>query len=584
VANKITTILDLDNRGFVKSAKSVRREIADTDGSLNKLKAGAKGAFAGLQQYSGEAALAAGAALVAFGAKSVAAFQDTALSAGQLRDSLGVTAEEASRLQEVAEDLGIGTATLEKSIGIMNRTATNTPSAFAAIGAELVKNADGTTNVNETFLATIDALNKIPDASARAAAAQKVFGRGWQDMSELIMLGADGVSEALASVEDGKVIDDSEIERARKFRDTMDTLRGSIEELQIELGGALVPTVTDAIDTFIEFKDVLSDIGNLIPGPVVSGFKLLGDQVQRSLFWPKYFLDAKDALTETEKTVGTLGDSITGYADTASNVVVPAVEELTAAYDEQVEALRDQIDAIEDAATATMEARDSSLNYRNQVADTTAAIAEATLVQLDSKRSDQEKAQAARDAEAAVYAQADAAVQLAIDLAATTGKTLSATDQDRIYRQELDRLSANLTGPTRTAIDQHTAALDRIPRSILTQITTKYGSLGRSDYTQPGFGSAPRPGGWDGNPATPWPMAAGGIVKARPGGILANIGEAGHDEAVIPLSGPNAKGIGGQTINLTVNAGFGANGKDIGRMIVEELQKYQRRNGPGSLP
>jgi inorganic pyrophosphatase len=30
-------------------------------------------------------------------------------------------------------------------------------------------------------------------------------------------------------------------------------------------------------------------------------------------------------------------------------------------------------------------------------------------------------------------------------------------------------------------------------------------------------------------------LAEGGIVKARPGGILANIGEGGKDEAVIPL-------------------------------------------------
>jgi hypothetical protein len=33
-----------------------------------------------------------------------------------------------------------------------------------------------------------------------------------------------------------------------------------------------------------------------------------------------------------------------------------------------------------------------------------------------------------------------------------------------------------------------------------------------------------------------WPFAAGGIVKARPGGLDATIGEAGEDEAVLPLS------------------------------------------------
>jgi hypothetical protein len=41
-------------------------------------------------------------------------------------------------------------------------------------------------------------------------------------------------------------------------------------------------------------------------------------------------------------------------------------------------------------------------------------------------------------------------------------------------------------------------------------------------------------------------LATGGIVKARRGGVLALLGEGGHDEAVLPLSGPNApKGGGG---------------------------------------
>lgn len=49
-------------------------------------------------------------------------------------------------------------------------------------------------------------------------------------------------------------------------------------------------------------------------------------------------------------------------------------------------------------------------------------------------------------------------------------------------------------------------------------------------------------------PNDPFPtipeLAKGGIVKARRGGTLALIGEGGHDEAVVPLSGPHAPGRG----------------------------------------
>jgi hypothetical protein len=36
----------------------------------------------------------------------------------------------------------------------------------------------------------------------------------------------------------------------------------------------------------------------------------------------------------------------------------------------------------------------------------------------------------------------------------------------------------------------------------------------------------------------------------------------------------------GSSINLTVNAGMGTNGAEVGRQIVDALKQYERRNGP----
>jgi len=46
-------------------------------------------------------------------------------------------------------------------------------------------------------------------------------------------------------------------------------------------------------------------------------------------------------------------------------------------------------------------------------------------------------------------------------------------------------------------------------------------------------------------------LANGGIVKARPGGMLATIGEGGQDEAVIPLD--RMKDFGGGGKGITIN-------------------------------
>jgi len=67
-------------------------------------------------------------------------------------------------------------------------------------------------------------------------------------------------------------------------------------------------------------------------------------------------------------------------------------------------------------------------------------------------------------------------------------------------------------------------------------------------------------------------LAEGGIVRSPTAAI---VGEAGP-EAVIPLSD---LGGGGTTINLTVNAGMGADAKAISNTIVDALRQYQRHNG-----
>ena len=68
----------------------------------------------------------------------------------------------------------------------------------------------------------------------------------------------------------------------------------------------------------------------------------------------------------------------------------------------------------------------------------------------------------------------------------------------------------------------------------------------------------------------------GGVVTSP---TLALIGEAGP-EAVVPLD--RLHGGGGATFNITVNAGMGTDGRQVGNQIVSALKQWERANG--SLP
>lgn len=51
-------------------------------------------------------------------------------------------------------------------------------------------------------------------------------------------------------------------------------------------------------------------------------------------------------------------------------------------------------------------------------------------------------------------------------------------------------------------------------------------------------------------------LAEGGVVRARPGGVQATIGEGGQDEAVIPLENGRIPGSGGNTIHINAYGGI----------------------------
>lgn len=100
-------------------------------------------------------------------------------------------------------------------------------------------------------------------------------------------------------------------------------------------------------------------------------------------------------------------------------------------------------------------------------------------------------------------------------------------------------------------------------------------------------------GEWDDKPTHREPKRADyGLAT---GGLLTGprylAGEAGN-EAVIPLNSPTARDMmrrafadsvnGGNstTYQITINAGMGTDGTDVGRQLVEQIKVFERRNGP----
>jgi hypothetical protein len=595
-----TAIIKADTSNAVTQLRKV-------DGAVDKTTTGATSKFqafsSAVKANVGAMALGASAAVVAFGVKSVAAFQETALGAGKLRDALGVTAEEASRLQEVAGDLGIGVEALESTIGRMNREASKSPERFAAIGAELEKNVDGTTNVTETFLSTVDALNRIPDATQRAQAAQEIFGRSWQDIAELVAVGGDGVRAALDAVEGGKIIDDSEVERARKFRDTLDNLKGVAEELSVEIGGALVDALEDAAPALQAMADA-AGIGIRALGGLFGAAETIGTTLGH-VFSPwnagareanaaiaDAFNDSERAAAEFDPTLLKLAGSFEearakavefGLSEHAANLVALEWKATTEAAGESVQGMAEaqsyaadtgrELKLITELGDAAMEAfgnkahfaADEMNNLRNDYSKLKGELSDRQAF-LDIAAGFDEIEAAAKEA----FESTDPAVAEA-NARRFEGAVLSQKQRVIEFGEKIEGL------PERTTTD----IIALIDNGKLDEAERRLNNLSR----RRDVAFTPRVIG-----GTTLSMDEFGNVHGATGGIvtkptMALIGESGP-EAVVPLnrtpgSSPLPGGLGGGSV--TFNVAVTVHGAVSGNDVVDAFAKHVRQNGPGGL-
>lgn len=251
MAIKIPIITELQDEGIKRAKREFDKfkgAIAGAEGGMGKLKAGSAVALDSIKANAATFATAAAGAIATFAAQGVTAFQDLALSADKFAGATGLAVEEASRLLEVTGDLGIDAGTVETGIGKMNTVLGKSPDLFEELGIQVEYANDGTVNANETFLNVIDRLNKIKDPATKAKIATQILGKGWRDMSQLINMGADDLRASLATVSDAKVISPEEAAKAKKFRDNMNDLKDTVEDLSLQIGEVLVPAISTAVE------------------------------------------------------------------------------------------------------------------------------------------------------------------------------------------------------------------------------------------------------------------------------------------------------------------------------------------------
>jgi len=250
-----------------------------------------------------------------------------------------------------------------------------------------------------------------------------------------------------------------------------------------------------------------------------------------------------------------MDEYVAGLEDAGDEIAAKAKADADAAEaaQEHADAIAEQVDAVDDLLGRLFDYEEGSIKLTEAVSD----LADAT----------------GNDLRLATIGAARDALSVSEAFATEQGALKGSSEFAALQVQELQRLASQYPA-LRAEIAQYIAALGQIPRDINTTVRLSGGGIGTTNAA--GQVTSRRVTGSGITATTPIALAEGGIVRARPGGTLANIGEGGHDEAVIPLNGRNGLG---SSIVINVTAGMGANGAEIGRVIRDELLKLKRANG-----
>ncbi|MGA0894494.1 MAG: hypothetical protein ACO3S5_07695, partial [Ilumatobacteraceae bacterium] len=354
VANKISVIIDVAVDKGVTSLKKFRSAIGEADTASGKMRAGFDVAKESIVANAANIAMAAGGALVAFGVKSVKAFQDTALAAGQFSDATGTSVEAASRFIEVAGDFGIEAGAVQGAMQKMNKAIGDGKPVMDEFSDSIVRAKDGTVDSAATFQNLVTQIGAIKDPTERAKAAQEAFGRSYGDIARFMEMSATDLAAALGNVSDAKVIDPAELEKARKFQASMDELKDKLEDVSLALGEYLVPALSDAADDVVWLTDKVGDLSGAIKeatGSDLAGWaETLTSPVDFAGEAMNWFTDAIGSNVSATEGLSYAWDYLTGNLDESTVTIeagTDAAKAMAAMYAERV------TPAIDDATTVT---------------------------------------------------------------------------------------------------------------------------------------------------------------------------------------------------------------------------------------
>lgn len=255
-------------------------------------------------------------------------------SVDKLAMSTGLSADETSRLIQVADDWRVSQEQLTKSMQLMTQ--------------------NGMQPTIENLATLADEYLAMGSQTERAKYLQTLFGRSWKDMIPILERGGGALREATTAVSDGLVVTAEAVEANRKYQESVDNLADSWTAVKYAILQDFLPALASAMDE-LATSTAMQQEG-------ASRNEVMEAALRRRAAVTYDWADAEREAARAQQ--------VTNEATRASMVVTEQVTAAMVAAEPGMQAYADRYNAIAAAAEA-------SAARAQEMADVTAALVEA---------------------------------------------------------------------------------------------------------------------------------------------------------------------------------------------------------------
>ena len=163
----------------------------------------------------------------------------------KLSKAMGVTTEEASVMAVALDHIGVSTETYTTATLMMSRQLANNQGAFKTLGVAVRDTETGAFRpITQIMVDVNDKLKTIGNITEQNIAGQKVYGRGWGEVRQLMKMNTETMQEAQETAERLHLIVGPEgAAMTRRYKEEQRDMNLVMKSLEIQVGDALLPVM-----------------------------------------------------------------------------------------------------------------------------------------------------------------------------------------------------------------------------------------------------------------------------------------------------------------------------------------------------